>query len=402
MKRWARIVLIVVLAAGLVVGLFGMLRRQTEDRKGAESYAEAAAIAGAELPAAESAAQTPAEEQETQDPYLQMFARMDVEALRQVNPEVLGWLWLPNTQISYPLMQGTDNEYYLHNTWKNEPNELGAIFLDYRSAPDFSDFNTLIYGHRMQSDAMFATLRFYAEQAHWESAPLVYVRAGDTVYTFTIFAAYEAPVTQPLYLPALTDAAQVDAVLQYAQEASVLDTGLTPGAEDHILTLVTCTGHGHASRWIVQAVRTAVTDCTLARQAQGKPWFPAAPELHFSISHSGGRWVCAFADAPVGLDLQAHRPCRALALARRFFAPEEAEWLRSRGEAAFFDLWCAKESWLKYTGRGLSALPEAIVLAPDGQFPARPDARLQLLPVFDGYSLCVCTKDAARVVLREL
>ena len=63
-------VLIVVLAAGLVVGLFGMLRRQTEDRKGAESYAEAAAIAGAELPAAEPAAQTPAEEQETQDPYL--------------------------------------------------------------------------------------------------------------------------------------------------------------------------------------------------------------------------------------------------------------------------------------------------------------------------------------------
>ena len=46
MKRWVRIVLIVVLAAGLVVGLFGMLRRQTEDRKGAESYAEAAAIAG--------------------------------------------------------------------------------------------------------------------------------------------------------------------------------------------------------------------------------------------------------------------------------------------------------------------------------------------------------------------
>ena len=416
MKRWVRIVLIVVLAAGLVVGLFGMLRRQTEDRKGAESYAEAAAIAGAELPAAESAAQTPAEEQETQDPYLQMFARMDVEALRQVNPEVLGWLWLPNTQISYPLMQGTDNEYYLHNTWKNEPNELGAIFLDYRSAPDFSDFNTLIYGHRMQSYAMFATLRFYAEQAHWESAPLVYVRAGDTVYTFTIFAAYEAPVTQPLYLPALTDAAQIDAVLQYAQEASVLDTGLAPGAEDHILTLVTCTGDGHASRWIVQGPEAShrllrraaalaapqLTDCTLARQAQGKPWFPAAPELHFSISHSGGRWVCAFADAPVGLDLQAHRPCRALALARRFFTPEEAEWLRSRGEAAFFDLWCAKESWLKYTGRGLSALPEAIVLAPDGQFPARPDARLQLLPVFDGYSLCVCTKDAARVALREL
>ena len=50
-----------------------------------------------------------------------------------------------------------------------------------------------------------------------------------------------------------------------------------------------------------------LTDCTLARQTQGKPWFPAAPELHFSISHSGGLWVCAFAHAPVGLDLQAQR-----------------------------------------------------------------------------------------------
>ena len=50
----------------------------------------------------------------------------------------------------------------------------------------------------------------------------------------------------------------------------------------------------------------------------------------------------------------------------------------------------------------MDQMPEAIVLAPDGQFPARPDARLQLLPVFDGYSLCVCTKDAARVALREL
>ena len=87
MKRWVRSVRRGWPPAGRAVGLFGMLRRQTEDRKGAESYAEAAAIAGAELPAAESAAQTPAEEQETQDPYLQMFARMDVEALRQVNPK---------------------------------------------------------------------------------------------------------------------------------------------------------------------------------------------------------------------------------------------------------------------------------------------------------------------------
>lgn len=140
-----------------------------------------------------------------------------------------------------------------------------------------------------------------------------------------------------------------------------------------------------------------LTDCTLARQAQGKPWFPAAPELHFSISHSGGRWVCAFADAPVGLDLQAHRPCRALALSRRFFAPEEAEWLRSRGESAFFDLWCAKESYLKFTGEGLSGLEAVCTVSPEGGFPSVPGVNLQLLPLFAGYSACLCTASPAEI-----
>ncbi|MFR4068325.1 MAG: 4'-phosphopantetheinyl transferase family protein [Oscillospiraceae bacterium] len=119
-------------------------------------------------------------------------------------------------------------------------------------------------------------------------------------------------------------------------------------------------------------------------------------------SHSGGRWSARSRTRRSGSTCRRTGPAGRWRSRERFFAPEEAEWLRSRGEAAFFDLWCAKESWLKYTGRGLSALPEAIVLAPDGQLPARPDARLQLLPVFDGYSLCVCTKDAARVALREL
>ena len=160
-------------------------------------------------------------------------------------------------------------------------------------------------------------------------------------------------------------------------------------------------GAGGSHRLLRRAA-PQLTDGTLARQANGKPYFSAAPELQFSISHSGGLWACAFADAPVGLDLQLHRPCRALALARRFFAPEEAAWLQVHGEAAFFDLWSAKESWLKYTGRGLSALQEAIVVSPDGRFPVRADAQLQLLPVFDGFSLCVCTRGPAQIVFREL
>lgn len=155
-------------------------------------------------------------------------------------------------------------------------------------------------------------------------------------------------------------------------------------------------------RQAAQLYAPGLAEPALASGAHGKPYFPDAPQLQFSISHSGAYWLCAFSAAPVGLDVQQHRDCQKQALARRFFSPAEQAFLERTSHAPFFDLWCAKESWLKYTGRGLSALPEAIVLAPDGQFPARPDARLQLLPVFDGYSLCVCTQEPAQVTLIEL
>ena len=87
----------------------------------------------------------------------------------------------------------------------------------------------------------------------------------------------------------------------------------------------------------------------LASGEHGKPYFPDAPQLHFSISHSGERWLCAFSDAPVGLDVQQHRACQMQALARRFFAPAEQKFLEQTAYAPFFDLWCAKESYLKYT-----------------------------------------------------
>ena len=128
----------------------------------------------------------------------------------------------------------------------------------------------------------------------------------------------------------------------------------------------------------------------------------AEPALQFSISHSGAYWLCAFSAAPVGLDVQQHRDCQKQALARRFFSPAEQAFLDRTSHAPFFDLWCAKESYLKFTGEGLSGLEAVCTVSPEGGFPSVPGVNLQLLPLFAGYSACLCTASPAEIRVQFL
>lgn len=136
----------------------------------------------------------------------------------------------------------------------------------------------------------------------------------------------------------------------------------------------------------------------------GKPFFPDCEGLRFSISHSGEYWLCAFADRPVGLDLQR---CRSFVppetLSQRFFHPREDAFLAKNGYERFYDLWTAKESFIKFTGRGFYDDPETFsVVAENGAFPAVQGAQLQHIPFCEGYSLCVCSESPDEIILRQL
>ncbi|MCI8464356.1 MAG: 4'-phosphopantetheinyl transferase superfamily protein [Lachnospiraceae bacterium] len=115
----------------------------------------------------------------------------------------------------------------------------------------------------------------------------------------------------------------------------------------------------------------------IARTKRGKPYFPEQPDLHFSISHSGDFWVCAFSERPVGVDIQKHvkragesqtqAAARLARMAERFFHPEETAWVMEYPYKRFFQIWTAKESYVKYTGEGIGAGFEALCLAPDSE-----------------------------------
>ena len=187
------------------------------------------------------------------DPYADALSAMNFTALREVNEDILGWIVVPGTRLSYPLVQGEDNSYYLNRTWHKSRNSVGAIFLECANSPDLSDFNTIIYGHRMNNNSMFGTLKYYQEQSYWQQHPNIYITNDNGSHTYEIFAAYEVSVEGDTYLLGFPSDAHKQSFLDFCLEQSVIDTGVIPTIYDHILTLSTCTGNGHATRWVVQA-----------------------------------------------------------------------------------------------------------------------------------------------------
>lgn len=115
---------------------------------------------------------------------------------------------------------------------------------------------------------------------------------------------------------------------------------------------------GDQGDWSMDKARFLVEKTPL-----GKPYFPQARELHFSISHSGEYWVCAFGPGEVGVDIQEHTMTRSetrqeatvrfAKMAHRFFHPVEAEFVALESFYRFFGVWTARESYVKYTGQGI-------------------------------------------------
>lgn len=186
------------------------------------------------------------------DPIAEMLKETDLDALRQVNEDVIGWIMIPDTVINYPLLQGEDNHYYLDYTWDKQQNRVGSIFMESTNNPDLSDFHTIIYGHNLREKTMFSPIRNYKKQTYWEEHPFVYVVTDEGVYRYDIYSSYEAGVTSDTYRLGFKEQGK-QVFIDMGLEQSVIDTGVMPETTDRILTLSTCTGNGHATRWVVHA-----------------------------------------------------------------------------------------------------------------------------------------------------
>lgn len=169
---------------------------------------------------------------------------VDFKALREKNPDTVGWLYVGSCGISYPIVQGEDNDYYMNHTFEGTVNSSGAIIMDYRDDEYLKDWNTFIYGHNMKNGSMFGSLKkLLKDETLYDSDPYIYVYLPGYIYRYKIFSYYKDKPDSKMYWTADT----LQEYRQYIRDAlslSVRDLGVETSEENNMVTLVTCSGSG--------------------------------------------------------------------------------------------------------------------------------------------------------------
>ena len=178
--------------------------------------------------------------------------RIDLASLKAINEEAVGWVEIPDTKISYPLVHTSDNTYYLTHTFKGQENKSGSIFIETSNSPDFTDLHTIIYGHNMKDGSMFAGLKNYAKKNYYEAHPYVYIDLEDGSHCYQIFSCHQADVTDISYTIGYAADDTYASFLDTLTASSLYDTGVSVSTEDSVITLSTCTNKGE-QRFVVHA-----------------------------------------------------------------------------------------------------------------------------------------------------
>lgn len=182
----------------------------------------------------------------------------NIAALKAINPDVVGWIYVEATDISYPIMYSDSNDKYIRSSWMDSSVYLtaGTIFMDSRNNPDFSDFNTILYGHRMRDLTMFGKLKFYSDMSYWLAHPRIYIVTENGISGYDIYSVYEVPLHGDTYTVSFPDTGGAQEYIDFTVSSSIYDTGIVPTVNDSILTLSTCSGKSdYLTRWIIHAVK---------------------------------------------------------------------------------------------------------------------------------------------------
>lgn len=193
--------------------------------------------------------------QQTETPQTQSGApSVDFAALSRINPDIVGWLYCEGTQINYPVVQGSDDEYYLDHLFDGTQNANGCLFLDSRVDESFSSVHSIIYGHHMRSGAMFAALDGYKRQSFYDAHPTMLLITPDGTYEVQIFAAYVADPSEDAWEVSFANDDEVQAWIDTAIDRSTFTSNVRPAPGDRLLTLSTCSYEFGDARFVVVGV----------------------------------------------------------------------------------------------------------------------------------------------------
>lgn len=180
---------------------------------------------------------------------------VDWKALKKVNPDVQGWLYQKGTVINYPVVQGTDNDTYLHTRFDKQWSGGGTLFVDYRMEKGFKGFNSIIYGHHMKDGSMFRSIRGYTkEEGYYDKHKTLELATPHGNYHLVVFSAFITKATDENTYKMTYDEAEKQAYIDRAWERSELPItkdSVDVTRNDRLVTLSTCAYDYEEARYIV-------------------------------------------------------------------------------------------------------------------------------------------------------
>lgn len=165
------------------------------------------------------------------------------DELRAINADVVAWIIVPDTNISYPIVRGSDNDYYLNRTFEKAYNYAGSIFMDYKNKGDFSDNNTFLYGHNTRHSTMFGQLEEFTNQDFFTAHKYIYIFTPEQNYKAEIVSFHSAKDGSDFYKYGIQNPAEWKKYIE-SITASTIDgfvhKDVSVGDSDRIVSLSTC------------------------------------------------------------------------------------------------------------------------------------------------------------------
>uniref|UniRef100_UPI00352014FA class B sortase n=1 Tax=Blautia faecicola TaxID=2509240 RepID=UPI00352014FA len=184
---------------------------------------------------------------------------VDFEKLQKENPDIYAWITIPDTEIDYPVLQSeSDDTYYLNHTVEKKKGLPGSIYSESQNRKDFSDPNTVLYGHNMKNGSMFAGLHKFSDEDYMTEHQKVIIYTPEHILTYKVFAAVVYDNRHILNCFDYSEISGKEEFLQSLKDSRNLsniyiDTNIDEG--DRLLTLSTCNSNTE-QRFIVEAVLT--------------------------------------------------------------------------------------------------------------------------------------------------
>lgn len=175
---------------------------------------------------------------------------LDFNELQKENEDIVAWLYCENTPINYPVLKGTDNEYYLNHSVNGNYNKNGSLFIDCRCNSNFTDFNTIVYGHNMKTEKMFGSLTNYKKQSYYDEHPTLYLIMPDYNYKIELFSGFVASADSDLYA-LLKSVDEKKEFINTAIKKSTFISTVSVCETDTIITLSTCSYEYSNARYVV-------------------------------------------------------------------------------------------------------------------------------------------------------